>query len=88
MGRSHALAYHQLDGFEIIGIVTRSQSSRDALNTELGGAYPTFSDFHHALRQTTPDAVSISTYPDTHAEYALAAFAAGCHVFIDRKSVV
>jgi len=84
MGRSHALAYHRIPGFEICGIVTRSPESRAALNAELGGSYPEFSDYHEALRETKPDAVSISTYPDTHAEYAEAAFAAGCHVFIEK----
>lgn len=84
MGRSHALAYHKLPGFEICGIVTRSPESRAKLNAELGGGYPEFSDFHEALRETKPDAVSISTYPDTHAAYAEAAFDAGCHVFIEK----
>lgn len=84
MGRSHALAYHRLDGFQIVGIVTRSPASRSALNAELGGGYPEFSDFHAALRETMPDAVSISTYPDTHEEYALAALEAGCHIFIEK----
>ncbi len=84
MGRSHALAYHKLDGFEICGIVTRSASSRAKLNAELGGTYAEFGDFHEALAATRPDAVSISTYPDTHAEYAAAAFDAGCHVFIEK----
>lgn len=84
MGRSHALAYHRIDGFEICGIVTRSAESRAKLNAELGGGYAEFGDFHEALRVTKPDAVSISTYPDTHAEYAEAAFDAGCHVFIEK----
>lgn len=84
MGRSHAMAYHQLEGFEICGIVTRSSSSRESLNQELGGTYPLFSDFYHALAETRPDAVSISTYPDTHADYAIAALDAGCHVFIEK----
>ncbi|MFD0893239.1 Gfo/Idh/MocA family oxidoreductase [Luteolibacter ambystomatis] len=84
MGRSHALAYHRIPGFEVCGIVTRSPESRAKLNAELGGGYPEFSDFHAALAETQPDAVSISTYPDTHAEYAEAAFAAGCHVFIEK----
>ncbi len=84
MGRSHALAYHRLDGFEICGIVTRSPESRAKLNDELGGGYATFGDFREALRETKPDAVSISTYPDTHASYAEAAFDAGCHVFIEK----
>jgi predicted dehydrogenase len=84
MGRSHALAYQQLEGFQICGIVTRSSSSREALNQELGGNYPLFSDFYQALSETKPDAVSISTYPDTHADYAIAALDAGCHVFIEK----
>jgi predicted dehydrogenase len=84
MGRSHALAYHQLDGFQIAGIVTRSPESRAKLNAELGGGHPEFSDFYEALQATRPDAVSISTYPDTHADYAEAAFDAGCHVFIEK----
>ena len=84
MGRSHALAYQQIAGFEICGIVTRSPESRAALNAELGGNYLEFADFHEALRVTKPDAVSISTYPDTHAEYAEAALDAGCHVFIEK----
>ena len=84
MGRSHALAYHRIPGFEICGIVTRSPESRAALNAEMESAYPEFGDFHEALRVSKPDAVSISTYPDTHAAYAEAAFDAGCHVFIEK----
>lgn len=84
MGRSHALAYHQLEGFEIAGIVTRSAASREALIQELGGTIPGFNDFREALKATQPDAVSISSYPDTHAEYAMAALDAGCHVFVEK----
>jgi len=84
MGRSHALAYHQLNGFSICGLVTRSASSREQLNAELGGNYALFGDYYQALAETKPDAVSISTFPDTHADYALAALEAGCHVFIEK----
>jgi predicted dehydrogenase len=84
MGRSHALAYHQLDGFEIVGICTRSPESREALNRELGGTYPEYSDVTTALAECRPDAVSISSYPDTHAPFARAALEAGCHVFIEK----
>jgi len=84
MGRSHALAYHRIPDFEICGIVTRSPESRGRLNAELGGGYEEFGDYHQALAATQPDAVSISTYPDTHAPYAEAAFDAGCHVFIEK----
>lgn len=84
MGRSHALAYHTMDGFEICGIVTRSETSRQKLNEELGGDYALFGDFETALKETQPDAVAISTYPDTHAPYALAALNAGAHVFLEK----
>lgn len=88
MGRSHALAYHRIPGFEICGVVTRSSGSREALIEELGGGYQGFSDFREALAATRPDAVSISTFPDTHAEYAAAAFDAGCHVFVEKPLAV
>ena len=63
MGRSHALAYHKLPGFQIVGLVTRSADSRAKLNAELGGGYAEYGDFHAALKATMPDAVSISSYP-------------------------
>ncbi len=84
MGRSHALAYHNLPEFNIVGICTRSAQSREKLNEELGGNYPLFDDYFHALKETRPDAVSVSTYPDTHAAYAIAALEAGCDVFIEK----
>ncbi|MEM1085790.1 MAG: Gfo/Idh/MocA family oxidoreductase [Verrucomicrobiota bacterium] len=84
MGRSHALAYHSIPDFEICGIVTRSPESRAALNAELGGSYDEFSSYEEALAASKPDAVAISTYPDTHEAYALAALDAGCHVFIEK----
>jgi predicted dehydrogenase len=83
MGSSHAKAYHQLDGFEICGIVSRGKS-KEALNEKLGGRYPLFDDFDAAMQKTTPDAVSISTYPDTHEEMAVKALEKGCHVFIEK----
>lgn len=84
MGRSHALAYHQMDDFDIVGLVTRSPESRAKLNQELGGGYAEFGDFLEALKETRPDAVSISTYPDTHYPYATAAIESGCHVFLEK----
>jgi predicted dehydrogenase len=51
---------------------------------ELGHCCPGFNDFLKALEESRPDAVSISTYPDTHAMYAIAALDAGCHVFIEK----
>jgi predicted dehydrogenase len=58
--------------------------SKEKLNEKLGGGYPLFDDYYTALAETTPDAVSINTYPDTHEAYAIAALEADCHVFIEK----
>ncbi len=83
MGISHAKAYHALDGFEIVGLVSRSIKERTDLPAELAG-YPRFSSLDEALATTRPQVVSINTWPDTHAQYALKAFEAGCHVFMEK----
>jgi predicted dehydrogenase len=83
MGASHASAYHRSDGFEIVGIMSRSIKSNTKIPAELAG-YPLYEDFDQALKATRPDAVSINSWPNTHAEYALKAIAANCHVFMEK----
>ncbi|WP_412474842.1 Gfo/Idh/MocA family protein [Rhizobium sp. WW22] len=80
MGRSHALAYHNNPGFEIVGLVNRS---RPELPEELRG-YTIHADFEVALRELKPDLSSINTYSDSHADFAVMAFEAGCHVFVEK----
>jgi predicted dehydrogenase len=83
MGSSHAWAYHTLDGFEICGLVSTGNSKKK-LNDKLGGGYTLFDNFDKALEATRPDAVCISTYPDTHEEFAVKSLEKGCHVFIEK----
>ena len=83
MGASHAQAYHNFPNFEIVGLVSRG-NSKVALNEKMGTAYSLFDDYDEALNATKPDAVCISTYPDTHEEYAVKAFENGAHVFIEK----
>lgn len=83
MGTSHARAYHKLDGFKIVGLVSRGAKSRERLSEELDGT-PTFSDYAHALKATRPDVVSINTYPDTHFNYVKMALEANAHVFVEK----
>ena len=83
MGASHATAYHELEGFEICGLVSTGKS-KTVLNEKLGGQYELFDDFETALLATKPDAVCISTYPDTHESFAVRAMEQGCHVFIEK----
>ena len=83
MGSSHARAYHQLDAFEIAGLVSRGEESRNRLSEELGG-YPTYTTLEEALEAGAADAVSVNTYPDTHAEMVRMALGADCHVFVEK----
>jgi predicted dehydrogenase len=80
MGRSHALAYHRHPGFEIVGLVNRSQPR---LHEELSG-YKILPRYEEALRELKPELVSINTYSDTHADYAEMALEAGAHVFLEK----
>ncbi|MGD0476252.1 MAG: Gfo/Idh/MocA family oxidoreductase [Candidatus Velthaea sp.] len=79
MGQSHALAYHRNPGFEIAGFVNRTPV---ALPGELSG-YRMFPDFDTALAEK-PDLVSVNTYTDSHAAYAIAALESGAHVFVEK----
>jgi predicted dehydrogenase len=83
MGLSHARAYAAIKGYEIVGLCSRGVETRDDLKREFPDI-PLFSDYADALKLLKPDAVSINTWPDTHATYAKLAFAAGCHVFIEK----
>ncbi len=79
MGRSHALAYHANPGFEIVGMFNRSEVD---LPDELK-AYPRVDSFEAGLA-LKPDVVSINTYTDSHAPFAIAAMEAGAHVFVEK----
>ncbi|MDP4284038.1 MAG: Gfo/Idh/MocA family oxidoreductase [Bacteroidota bacterium] len=83
MGSSHAMAYHTIDGFEICGLVSRGKS-KEKLNARFDNKYELFSDIDEAIKASHPDALCISTYPDTHEAFAMKAFENGCHVFIEK----
>lgn len=83
MGISHARAYHRMDQFEIVGLVSRKPESRNRLSAELGGL-PTFDSFESALSECKPDVVSINTYPETHYPYCKMSLESGAHVFTEK----
>jgi predicted dehydrogenase len=79
MGRSHALAYHDNPGFQIVGMMNRSPVDLpEALK-----AYPMLPDFDALLAQK-PDLVAIATYNDSHVDFAIRALEAGAHVFVEK----
>ncbi|MEP3329025.1 Gfo/Idh/MocA family oxidoreductase [Sedimentitalea sp.] len=82
MGASHASAYHRNPGFEIVGLCSRTIKSK-TIPDELQG-YPLFVDYSAALAELKPDAVSVNTWPNTHADYAIQAMEAGAHVFMEK----
>ena len=83
MGLSHARAYQSIAEFEIVGLCTRNIGSREDVKKEFPNV-ALFSDYAVALEALKPAAVSINTWPDTHAAYAKMAFNTGCHVFIEK----
>lgn len=83
MGLSHARAYQELEGFTLAGLCSRNIAEREDLAAEFPGV-PCFNDYAEALAATKPDAVSINTWPDTHAAFAHMALEAGAHVFIEK----
>lgn len=84
MGISHALAYHNLDQFEICGLVSRGEGNQKLNEKHFKEKYPLYNSYDEALESAHPDAVCISTYTDTHEEYAAKAFENGCHVFLEK----
>ena len=80
MGMSHALAHHHHPQASIVALVNRSVPD---LPEELK-SYPFYNDFAKALAATKPDIVVIATYSGSHADYAVAAMEAGCHIFVEK----
>ena len=80
MGTSHALAYHHHSGFNVVALVNRSTPQLPKALMSV----PLHTDFHAALSSVDCGAVSINTYSDSHAEYAIAALDAGKHVFLEK----
>jgi predicted dehydrogenase len=83
MGLSHTRAYVANEGFELAGLCNRNIDQREDLKTEFPDV-AMYADYAVALKAAKPDAVSINTWPDTHAQYARMALEANCHIFIEK----
>jgi predicted dehydrogenase len=80
MGMSHAKAYEANPGFEIAGLVNRSEVALAPSLTH-HAILPSFDD---ALANLKPELCSINTYSDSHADYAIRAMESGAHVFVEK----
>ena len=88
MGTLHAKAYQEIKGVRNVGIVTRNYGSSESLANILDGDVPRFTDFEEALEKTSPDAVAISTYTDSHYHYVSTALKKGLHVFVEKPLAI
>ena len=84
MGSSHARAYHNLEQFELVGIVDGFKPNVDKFCEWAKKEYPYYTDFAQALAELKPDAVAICTDPNSHEPLAIQAMDAGCHVFVEK----
>ena len=84
MGHTHTIAYHQLSGFNIVGISDLNESRAQEQCSSLNLDIPVFTDFYTAVDKLKPDIVSICTHTDTHADFAVYAMNKGAHVFVEK----
>ena len=83
MGFAHAKACATLPDVEIVGLVARDFQKWPQV-TAYFPDLPPFNDITSALNEIKPDAVIISSYTDTHGEFAIRAMEAGAHVFVEK----
>jgi predicted dehydrogenase len=85
MGGSHAKGYAGLPGYEIAGfVVARNVERAGKLARSLEIDVPVYTDYYKAIAETRPEVVSINTYVDTHAPFAIHALRQGCHLFMEK----
>ena len=68
----------------VTAVSSRSQSSREAAQTIVGGELQTFTDWQDVLRILSIDAVIIALTNEEHHKAAMAALAAGKHVLCEK----
>ena len=75
-----------LPAVEVVGVADTNRALADERAEELG--CPSFGDYRALLARTRPDVVVIMTPHPFHAEIAIAAFEAGCHVLTEKPMAV
>ncbi len=78
----HARAITETDGIELAGVTSRTRHKAEQLAAKYGAkCYP---DVPSLLDDASIDLVIISTFPDSHCEYAVAAAWKGKHVLVEK----
>jgi predicted dehydrogenase/nucleoside-diphosphate-sugar epimerase len=86
MGQQHLRAIRSLENTVVVGIADPS-ADRSTLAELVSHACLIVSDPVEMIRQAAPDVVHVVTPPGTHAELAMLALEAGCHVYVEKPFV-
>jgi predicted dehydrogenase/nucleoside-diphosphate-sugar epimerase len=87
ISRAHISAIQEIAGLEIGAVCDRDEwRAREIAN--LAGGAKAYGDLATLLQEECPDAVHILTPPQTHAELAIQAMQAGCHVLVEKPMAV
>ncbi|MFI5267929.1 MAG: Gfo/Idh/MocA family protein [Chloroflexota bacterium] len=86
MGSSHAQSIQTLQRARVAAVSDSDETRGRKLADEMG--VPWFGDYQRMLRDGSIDAVSIASPPFLHTEMALAAAAAGKHIFCEKPMAV
>ena len=89
IAHSHMNAYKQMEDVEIVAGADIVPGKARAFLDEFGlSDAKAYEDTDKMLAAEHPDAVSICTYNSTHAQCAVAALHAGCHVLLEKPMTV
>jgi predicted dehydrogenase len=83
MARNHANAYQALDGVELIAAHDHDDRAADRFAAEFGIRRAGLSELLDSV-----DAISVCTWPASHAQLTLAALRAGVHVFCEKPPAI
>jgi predicted dehydrogenase len=72
------------DVVEIVGLCDINRKRVEAAKQMIGTAAPTFTDFDRMIRETKPEAVTVTTVDGTHARYIIRAMELGCDVISEK----
>ena len=90
IGKQHAKWYH-LEGCQVVAFAGRSPESVAKTTANLKTLFPFegrgYCDVQEMLKKERPDIVSVCSPPEMHKEHAVAALAAGAHVFCEKPMV-
>jgi predicted dehydrogenase len=75
---------HFSDVVEIIGLCDHNGKRVEAAKQLIGTGAPTFTDFDKMVKETRPDAVTVTTVDATHAHYIIRAMELGCDVISEK----